>query len=55
MTTAAERKAHKEAGLRASDFPAPPIPPAGWPNAEWLEDYRRWHAAYARALNRQSS
>lgn len=55
MTTAAERKAHKEAGLRASDFPAPPIPPAGWPNAEWLEDYRQWHAAYARALNRQSN
>lgn len=49
MTTKAEREAHKASGLHASDFPPPPIPMV-YPNAEWCEEYARWHAAYASAL-----
>jgi hypothetical protein len=49
MTTKAEREAHRQSGLRAADFPSPPIPML-YPNAEWFEEYERWHAAYVRAL-----
>jgi hypothetical protein len=56
MTTAAERQAHKKAGLRASDFPCPPTPTYPyWPDAEWMEAYEKWFSAYTRALNRQST
>lgn len=51
MTTKAERQAHREAGLSASDFPMPPIP-LMHPNAEWCESYARWHSQFVAASRR---